>query len=321
MVRGSMQFWHRRRASRELSRARNYVKTSATPSFSSLVAYKAGMTDLTTVDDSESPTKNMEILRPVTILEYPHTEMYGIRFYVKDKAYGYETVHTEVYDAEVAKKIGLEKAKNNGKASHFKDKIAQFSDISALLVAYPDTTSMSKNHFERFESRISAKSVQEKFDFLSTHLGKEIKVADTFKKGEEIDVMAVTKGKGFQGPIKRMGISRLYHKATQKIRHQGTMGSFGMGKVAYTVPHAGQMGYHHRTEHNKRILELGTKETIAKINIRGGFSNYGNVRNDYVVLDGSIPGPAKRLIRIRKATRTHQKAASLKEPKIVEITK
>jgi large subunit ribosomal protein L3 len=93
-----------------------------------------------------------------------------------------------------------------------------------------------------------------------------------------------------------------------------------MGKVAYTVPHGGQMGYHHRTEHNKRILEMGTKESTSKINLKGGFWNYGNIKNDYLVLDGSVPGPSKRLIRVRRATRTNQKAANVKEQKIIAIT-
>ena len=61
------------------------------------------------------------------------------------------------------------------------------------------------------------------------------------------------------------------------------------------------MGYQQRTEFNKRILKIG--ENGAEITPAGGFLNYGVLRNVYVVIKGSIPGPAKRLIRIRPAIR------------------
>jgi large subunit ribosomal protein L3 len=318
MARGSMQFWHRKRASRQLPRLRNYVESGA-PSLSSLVAYKAGMIQLVIVDDSESPTKNQEIARAATVLEYPKTELYGVRFYKINPTTKYEETSTEVFDIEAAKRIGDAKPANGGKIADYKAKLGEFSDVSALLVAYPTSTSMARNHPDRFESRVSGKNIQEKFEFLAAHIGKEIKVNEIFKKGEDIDVVAVTKGKGWQGPIKRFGVSRLFHKATQKVRHVGTLGAFGPSKVFYTVPHAGQTGYHTRTDLNKKILEMGTKENAAKINRKGGFKNYGQVLNDYIVVDGSIPGPAKRLARLRKGVRNHQKAANIKEPKIIEI--
>jgi large subunit ribosomal protein L3 len=295
-------------------------KNIQTPGLSSVLAYKAGMTQLITVDESESPTKNQEVSRACTVLEYPQTVLYGVRLYKKNPDTKYENASTEVYDAESAKKMKLQNAKNNGKINDYKDKISEYSDIAALLVAYPKTTAMSKNHQERFEARVTGKDIKEKFDFVASHLGKEVKIPDVFKKGEDIDLMAVTKGKGWQGPIKRLGVVRLFHKATQKQRHVGTLGAFGLGKVAYTVPHAGQTGYGTRTEHNKRILQIGTKETVSAINQKAGFSNYGPVRNDYLVVDGSVPGPAKRVIRVRKAVRSHQKPQSIKDPRIIEIT-
>ena len=61
------------------------------------------------------------------------------------------------------------------------------------------------------------------------------------------------------------------------------------------------MGYQQRTEFNKRVIKIG--ENPDGINPAGGFLHYGLVRNNYVLIKGSIPGPAKRLIRIRPATR------------------
>jgi large subunit ribosomal protein L3 len=63
----------------------------------------------------------------------------------------------------------------------------------------------------------------------------------------------------------------------------------------------GQMGYQQRTEFNKRILKIG--ENPAEITPAGGFLHYGQLKSPYVLVKGSIPGPTKRLIRIRPAIR------------------
>ena len=61
------------------------------------------------------------------------------------------------------------------------------------------------------------------------------------------------------------------------------------------------MGYHQRTEFNKRILRIG--QDGEEITPAGGFLHYGLVKNPYVLIKGSIPGPVKRLVRIRPAVR------------------
>ena len=77
------------------------------------------------------------------------------------------------------------------------------------------------------------------------------------------------------------------------------------------------MGYNYRTELNKRVLKVGTTRDAATVNVKGGFINYGVVKNDFIILDGSIPGPAKRLIRLRKSIRN---TAPKKEPQINYIS-
>ena len=70
---------------------------------------------------------------------------------------------------------------------------------------------------------------------------------------------------------------------------------------------AGQMGYHQRTEYNKKILKIGEAEKADEINPDGGFVKYGIVKNNYLLLKGSLPGPSKRLVMLRKAMRPHGK--------------
>ena len=65
------------------------------------------------------------------------------------------------------------------------------------------------------------------------------------------------KGKGWQGVVKRWGVRILQHKSRKTKRGIATLGPWHPNRVLYTVPRAGQMGYHQRTEYNKRILEIG----------------------------------------------------------------
>ncbi|MEM0143519.1 MAG: 50S ribosomal protein L3, partial [Candidatus Parvarchaeum sp.] len=119
------------------------------------------------------------------------------------------------------------------------------------------------------------------------------------------------------GVIKRYGVARVSHKATQKVRHVGTLGPSTPGKVLFTVPQAGQMGFNYRSERNKRVIKIGDSNESASINISGGLLNYGNVHNEFIILEGSVPGPAKRLVRIRESQT--KRNVNIKEPKVISI--
>lgn len=311
---GSLQYWQKRRARRRLPRLRSAPVYLKAPSITNMVAFKAGMSHISMTDDSESPSKNTEISRPCTFIEIPEVQVYGARFYSKNGNSTYRQTATEVHSKE-----HMEKHKTKAKKVHdlaaLKAKISEFTDVTALLVAYVKGTPVGQHHKVRFESALGGGSVEEKYNFIVANIGKAIKPSDVFKPGEFIDVSSVSKGKGWQGTIKRFGTARLYHKATQKTRHVGTLGPFTPGKVLFTVPQAGQLGFNYRTEYNKRILKIGTKEESKSMNPKAGFQNYGNIDNDFIVLDGSIPGPAKRLIRIRKSV-TNRNQKGIKEPKL-----
>ena len=83
------------------------------------------------------------------------------------------------------------------------------------------------------------------------------------------------------------------------------------------TPQAGQMGYHQRTEYNKRVLKIGDKG--EEITPSGGFQHYGTIRNSYVIIHGSIPGPTKRLIGMRDAVR-YQRGVKVEKPEISYIS-
>jgi large subunit ribosomal protein L3 len=78
------------------------------------------------------------------------------------------------------------------------------------------------------------------------------------------------------------------------------------------------MGFHQRVEYNKRIVKIS--EDADEINPQGGFIKYGLVKNDFVLLLGSVPGPKKRLIRFRHALRP-KKVFEKSVPEITYINK
>ncbi len=311
---GSLQYWQHRRARSRLPRLRSspiYIKQ---PSVTNLVGYKVGMAHIIMTDDTESPSKGQEISRPCTFIEMPETYVYGARFYSRNEVSHYRQAATEVYSKEMADKFKL-KVKSKHTIDGMKDRLPEFTEITLLLVADVKGSSVGQHHRVRYESALGGASLDEKYKFAVASLGKVVGAADIFKGGEYLDIVSVTKGKGWAGTIKRFGTARLYHKATQKARHIGTLGPFTPGKVLFTVPQAGQLGFNYRTEYNKRILKIGKREEAATYTPTSGFQNYGKITKDFIMVDGSIPGPAKRLVRLRKSV-TNRNSKAIKEPKI-----
>ena len=147
-------------------------------------------------------------------------------------------------------------------------------------------------------------------------IGKEIEFNDVFDVGEYSDVVAVTKGKGMTGPVQRYGIRRLDHKTQKKRRKAGNVGPWHPDQLSWRIPLPGQDGYNNRTELNKRILGFG--EDPEDVQRDGGFKNYGEVKSNYILIKGSVPGPSERLVRLRTALREDENPG---EPNITHINK
>lgn len=162
--------------------------------------------------------------------------------------------------------------------------------------------SVSSKTPEIMEVALAGGDNASKLDWAEERLGGAITLDDVYETGQEIDVVGVTKGKGWQGAIKRWGIKLLSHKNSKRRRQGGNMGDFGTGYVRKTIRQAGQVGYHNRTELNKRILRVSNPEE-SDITPAGGFLNYGEVTNPYMIIQGSLPGPSKRILRFRDAIR------------------
>jgi large subunit ribosomal protein L3 len=268
--------------------------------------YKAGMTHVLMIDDRKtSLTAGQNIAVPATVVEVPPVFVFGLRLYAKEEK-GLRVIK-EVWAKDLPKHLGrvLKLPKQNDPAGKLAeaDKLVQegkVSEVRVLCCTQPHLIKLKKTP-DIFEIPLGGSSAAEKLEFAKKMLGKEVRVSEVFKAGEYIDVISITKGKGFQGPVRRWGIKILPRKTEGGRRQVGTLGPWHPAKVMWTVPQAGQMGYHQRTEYNKRILKLG--ENGSEVTVEGGFLRYGPVRGDYLLIAGSIPGPSKRFVMLRKASR------------------
>ena len=87
------------------------------------------------------------------------------------------------------------------------------------------------------------------------------------------------------------------------------MGPERPGRVHWGMIMPGRMGYNTRTEYNKSLVFIGDKP--EKINPKGGFPHYGIIKNDYLFIKGSVPGPVKRLVRIVEPIRGQKPLGSI----------
>ena len=290
---GSMQVWPRKRANRPYPRIRSWLPTKETAP-QGFAGYKVGMTHIMIVDNrAKSPSKGQEIAMPVTVIECPPLRIASARFY-KETAYGKKLVKELNFKVEKDLKRKKPLPKNTSEAALESMNPDEYADIRVNMYTQPRLIGFKKKP-ELFEIGLGGSSA-DKLAYIKANVGKELKVSQVFKAGQIVDTVAVTKGKGFQGPVKRFGVAIRHHKSEKTKRGPGSLGGWiSQAHFMYRVAHAGQMGYHNRTEFNKWIIKISDKP--EEINPKGGFLHYGNVKTEYILVKGSVQGPAKRLIR------------------------
>ena len=252
---------------------------------------------IATDNDKNSLTQGQDIQVPVTIIECPPIRIAGVRFYTDRGVYG-EHADTEVRFEPIKQ---LARTTSWNKTGDL-EKIEADKYARATLIAHtqPHLTGIGQKKPQIFELGFGG-NVQEVIDFAKQT--KEVAVADLFKEGELVDAHAVTKGKGWQGVVKRFGVGLRSHKS-EKGRRKAVLGPEGYAKVQYHSPQAGKMGYHLRTEYNKQIVSINQAEDVQ---ISGGLLRYGNPKNTVVLVKGSIAGPKKRLVTMTKGIRKNPK--------------
>jgi large subunit ribosomal protein L3e len=164
------------------------------------------------------------------------------------------------------------------------------------------------------EIQVNGGTTEKKVDFVMGLFEQEVKASDVFTQDEMIDVIGASKGHGIAGVITRWGCTKLPRKTHRGLRKVACIGTWHPARVQFQVPRSGQRGYHHRTEINKKIYRIGkavkddpnsattgadlTEKGITPL---GGFSHYGEVTQDWVMVKGGVMGPRKRIITLRKS--------------------
>src|SRR3989344_4932826 len=287
---GSLQFWPRKRAERFLPSVNwEPIKGDGLLGF---IAYKVGMATATVKDSTpKSMTPGKKLAIPVTFLETPPVKIYSVRFYKNGKVINEVVVSN---DKELKRIVKVTKTPAN---SNSLDEVKDFDDIRVIIYSVLKEAKLKKTP-DIIEVGIGAK---DKLSFVKSHIGKNILFTDVFK-GDLVDVRGLTKGKGLSGPMDRFGISLRQHKSEKGRRGPGSLGPWHPARVIFRVPLSGQLGMFTRVHNNLKIL--GSNATLkSKISELKPFKNYGLIRTDYLVLHGSVQGPAKRQVLLTSPLR------------------
>ncbi len=319
---GSMAYYPRKRAAKETPTFKSYPKVSGPVKPLNFLGYKVGMAQAFGKDSHEkSATFGLEVVMPISIIEAPPLKVFGVRAYSKS-GYGEDAlmdVISDKVDKFLRKKLNhfKLKGKKSQKDGKTEEKPNSFEDLEKskdkitrlhlLVHTQPSLTGIGKKKPSVSELELCG-NLEEQFKYAKEKLGNEVLVSDVFSEKQFVDVKAVTKGKGFQGVVKRFGIKTQRPKA-KVSRKVGSIGPWHPATVMFTVARAGQMGYHTRTEYNKKILQIGMKP--EDINPKSGFPNYGVIKNQYLILQGSIPGADKRIIGLRQNSRPAPKKGAI----------
>lgn len=287
---GSLQYWPRKKASKFLPSVNWDAIKDSNSKLKGFICYKAGMASAFVKDETaNSMTKGKKIIVPVTIIECPPLKIFSVRLYKNGKVA--KEVLAENLDKELKRKLKLPK-----NAKKMEGLEGDYDDVKVICYSVVKKTGIKKTP-DLSEIAIGG-SYDDKIKFIKENIGKEIFVSNIFEKGNLIDVRGLTTGRGLVGPVKRFGITLKSHKSEKGVRKVGAIGSFHPTRVTFRVPRAGQLGMFTRVTYNSKILDIGKSEDKFK-----GIKNFGDIKTDYIVVNGSVQGPAKRQLLITSSLR------------------
>lgn len=291
---GSLQVWPRSRARKILPSANWAGLPNANQiGLNGFIAYKVGMVSVYAKDNTpESMTKGKKIILPATILECPELKIYSVRFYKNSKVI--KDVITE-FTEKLKRKL---KKPKEIKLSDI-DNVKEFDDVR--IIAFSDWKKDGvKKTPHLIEIGLSG-TKEEKLKYIKEKINKGISISEVFPSGV-VDIHAVTKAYGTQGPVRRFGISLKFHKSEKGVRRPGSLAPWHPARVTFRTSNMGQTGYHTRLSYNSLVLQTN-KISEKNINIPSGYHNYGKINCDYIILKGSVQGTEKRPVLLTIAQR------------------
>ncbi|CAM9817337.1 unnamed protein product [Chrysoparadoxa australica] len=329
---GSLGFLPKKRTKKHFGKIRSFPKDNAEkePHLTAFMAYKAGMTHVgREVDRPGSKLHKKEVIEAVTVLETPPMVVVGVVGYVETPK-GLRTL-TTVWAGHLSDELKRRFYKNwyQSKQKAFTRYAKKFAEspqdidyelerikkncqvVRVLAHTQVGLVHLRVKKAHLMEIQINGGSVEAKVDFARGLFEQKVSVESVFQKDECIDICGATKGHGTEGVVTRWGVTRLARKTHRGLRKVACIGSWHPARVSFSVARAGQHGYHHRTEINKKIYRVGKKGdaqsasteadlTIKGITPLGGFPHYGEINEDWLMIKGAVVGPKKRCVTLRK---------------------
>jgi large subunit ribosomal protein L3e len=347
---GSLQYLPKKRTKSHRGRIRSFPRDNAAlaPHLTAFIGYKAGMTHC--VRDIERPGSKLhkkEAVEAATVLETPPMVVVGVVGYVETPN-GLRTL-TTVWANHLSDDVKRRFYKNwyRSKRKAFTkyakkaaekpqeidaeiDRIKQYCQVVRVLAhTQIRKVKLRQKVANLLEVQVNGgASVAAKVDFARSLFEQEVNVDTVFTTGEVVDICGATRGHGYAGVVSRWGVTRLPRKTHRGLRKVACIGAWHPARVSVRVARAGQQGYHHRTEINKRILRIGKKGddksastesdlTEKGITPVGGFPHYGEVNEDWLLIKGCVSGSRKRAVTLRKSLitaskRSHSEPINLK---------
>jgi len=348
---GNLGFLPKKRSRTNRGRVRAFPVDDKTkpPHLTAFVGYKAGMTHIVRdLDKLGSKMHKREVLEGVTIIETPPLIVVGFVGYVETPRgiRALRTVWAQHLSEEALRRFykrwyrAKKKAFTKYSKKYVTNKKSIDKDISTIrkhcqiVRLIVQTQSRKIGHQKKAhlaEIQVNGGTPEDKVKFASELLEKQVSIDGVFAQDEFVDCISVNKGKGFKGVVSRWGVKKLPRKTHKGLRKVACIGAWHPARVSWAVPRAGQKGYHHRTEVNKKVYRVGKgvrtengKEvhnnastefdlTQKSITPMGGFLRYGEVKDDFLMLKGSVAGPVRRIITIRKSLRVQTTRAALEK--------
>ena len=294
-------------------------RSSEEPKLLGYAGFKVGCIQIVSIDDREkTPNHGKQLVSLGTVVATPPISVIGIRGYYEDinGSHALFDVYSNDMPKEVSRLFTLKP--QEGSLERAEKMLNRTSELFAVVAVLPNNAGISQKKPYVFEVAVKGGDLKKQFDFVKSLFGKQVKIEEVFELGSSVDVASITKGKGWEGPITRWGVKKKQHKSRKSVRALGTLGPISPSSIMYTVPRAGQRGFHQRVEYNKRIMIMSnTEKQDFKINPAGGYKHYGFVNGDFVVLKGSVPGTYRRLVKLR--TQVRNVPNKVLKPNILEI--
>lgn len=315
--RGSLAYLPRGRAKSMEARIRmhGWPQVPDGPRLAGHCGFKAGCVQLVTIDDREhAPNHGKQLVVLGTVLATPPVTVLGMRGYSRD-THGLHAAF-DVFAQELPRHISKQVSPKGTGIGDAEGMLGRVREVFAVLAVSPRSAGLDQKKPYIFEMPVAGGTVRERFEHARDLLGREVRFGDVFEAGAGVDVAAITKGKGWQGVIRRYGAKRKQHKSRKTVRELGSLGPISPQYIMYTVPRAGQTGFHQRIEYGKRVMRVGDGGEDG-VTPPGGYKHFGVVGGDYVILKGSVPGANRRLVKMRMPVRNAP--ARPQKPNILEV--